>query len=276
MYRTGTGVERDYRKAAEWAERYAQHLEKLMPDARERAADPRYVSAWLEAGRNLEFVMEDGKALRAYEKSLSGKMTAGDIASYVWQMEACYNAALLAERMGDHGLSKRLCDRYFTACNYCSVFDIYRIRAEQLAGSLAYRAGKWGEAVVHFEKGLELIEDQETDDPEMVYFKHLKAQFCQFLGSSYLRMGADADSAGIEDYFEQALDLYDEVEDQKFAGTEEGRMMIYHSLDLRSKVLTSKCPLTSDFSYLSITRISCSDDIRIYHYLRFSRPCSDM
>ena len=235
MYRTGTGVERDYRKAAEWSERYAEHLEKQMPDVRERAADPRYVSAWLEAGENLEFVMEDGKALRAYEKSLSGKMTAGDIASYVWQMEACYNAALLAEKMGDHGLSKRLCDRYFTACNYCSAFDIYRIRAEQLAGSLAYRAGKWGEAVVHFEKGLELVEDQETDDPELIYFRHLKAQFCQFLGSSYLRMGADADGAGIEDYFEQALDLYDEVENQKFAGTDEGRMMIYHSLGAISR-----------------------------------------
>ena len=230
MYRTGTGVERDYREAAEWSERYAEHLEKQMPDAQERTADPRYVSAWLEAGKNWEFVVEDEKALRAYEKSLSGKMTAGDIASYVYQMEACYNAALLAERMGDHGLSKRLSDRYFTACNYCSAFDIYRIRAEQLAGSLAYRAGKWGEAVVHFDKGLELIEDYETDDPELIYFKHLKAQFCQFLGSSYLRMGADADGAGIEDYFEQALDLYDEVENQKFDGTDEGRMMIYHSI----------------------------------------------
>lgn len=230
MYRTGTGVERDYIEAAKWSERYAEHLEKRLPDAKGMGSDHRCVSAWLEAGRNWEFVMEDEKALRAYEKSLSGKMTAGDITSYVYQMEACYNAALLADRMGDHVLSKRFADRYFTACSCCSAFDIYRIRAEELAGSLAYRAGKWGEAAVHFEKGLELTEAHETDDPELIYFKHLRAQFCQFLGISYLRMGADADGAGIEEYFEQALGLYDEVENQKFAGTDEGRMMIYHSL----------------------------------------------
>jgi len=230
MYRTGTGVERDYAEAAKWSQRYADHLEKQRQDAQEGTADSRYVSAWLEAGENWEFVMEDEKALRAYEKSLSGKMTAGDIASYVYQMEACYNAALLAERMGDHELSKKFCNRYFTACNDCSAFDIYRIRAEQLAGSLAYMAGKWGEAICHYDKGLEMTENMEEDNPELVYFKHLKAQFCQFLGSSYLRMGADVDGAGIESYFEQALALYDEVEDRKFAGTDEGRMMIYHSL----------------------------------------------
>ncbi len=230
MYRTGTGVERDYYEAAKWSESYAEHLEKQLLDTVKRAADQRYVSAWLEAGKNWEFVMEDEKALRAYEKSLSGKMTAGDIASYVYQMESCYNAVLLAVRMKEYELSKEFCNRYFTACNYCSVFDIYKIRAEELAGFLAYRSGKWDEAIIHFENGLELVEDFEEDNSDLVYFKHMKAQFCQFLGSSYFRMGADIDRAGIVEYFEQALALFNEIENQKFDGTDESRIMIYHSL----------------------------------------------
>ena len=236
MYRTGTGVERDYYEAAKWSQSYVNLLEKMMAaDVQDESMKQRYVNACLNAGNNWEFVLEHKKALNAYEKSLSGKMSAGDMASYVYQMEACRSAALLAEKMHDLRLSERLCDRYFRASRYYSAAEIYKSRAEELAGLLAYRAGRWGEAIVHFDKGLELNEALAEKHPDLLYFKHLTAQFYQFLGSSYLRMGADIDDAGIDDYFEQALALYEEVADQKFDGTEEGRMMIIHSLGVISE-----------------------------------------
>lgn len=235
MYMTGTGVQRDYYEAAKWSQRYVDHLEKTFAKDQDTAAKQRYVMACLDAGNNWRFVLENGKALAAYKKSLSGEMTASDIVSYVYQMEACYNAALLAERMDDLPLADLLCERYFRASRYLSAAEIYKSRASDLAGTLAFRTGKWGEAIVHYEKGLQLNDALAKKHSDLPYFKFLTALYCQNLGNSYMRMGADPESAGVEDYFSRASSLYDEIAAYKFAGTQESQAMLCYNLSLISK-----------------------------------------
>ena len=232
MYQNGNGVPRDYDMAAVWAQKYAEHLEKVPPAERSLAARQRYVEAWIDAGNKWRALKHKEKAFAAYEKAVSEGVSSTDLYTQLRQIDAYRAAYEFARTMDDPGRADRFFEKLEDLCRYVPMDANQLMQAElyRLKGRQAFSDGKWGEAVSWLRKAKDTLAELETKLAGEPTIRNMKAGVYQETGMAYLRMKGDANSRIAERYFTDALAIYDKIESGNSEGLWACRIFIYLGL----------------------------------------------